>query len=248
MSTRFKIVVPTYNTENWIQRCLLSIRNQVHTNFECIIYNDASTDQTGQKIDEFIRHFNDSRFSVVHNDTNRKALHNIINGFNELDAKSDPESVLMIVDGDDYLFCEYSLSLVDQAYNQSNALLTYGSFIHWPTGEVSFPRNFPPEVVRDNSYRSYKFISSHLRTFKSKLWYSIKDEDLRDEDGSYFKTAWDVAFMIPMLEMAAGRFVYIPNILYVYNRWNPLSDDVINSADQNRVDQLVRSKMPYGAL
>ena len=248
MSTRFKIIVPTYNTENWIQRCLLSIINQVHTNFECIIYNDASTDRTGQKIDEFIAHFNDPRFRVVHNNVNRKALYNIIDGFNKLDTKSDPESVLMIIDGDDYLFCEYSLSAVDQAYEQTESLLTYGSFIHWPTGEVSFPRNFPPEVIRDNSYRSYKFISSHLRTFKSKLWHRIKDEDLRDTDGSYFKTAWDVAFMIPMLEMAAGKFVYIPNILYVYNRWNPLSDDVINTADQNRVDYLIRSRPKYQIL
>ena len=71
---------------------------------------------------------------------------------------------------------------------------------------------------------------------------------MRDEDGSYFKTAWDVAFMIPMLEMAAGRFIYIPNILYVYNRWNPISDDVINAVDQNRVDQLVRSRTAYGEL
>jgi len=248
MTTKFKIVVPTYNTENWIQRCLFSIKNQVHLNYECIVINDASTDETGKKIDEFIQNFGDSRFSVVHNKENKKALYNIVEGFNLLKCKEEPETVLMIIDGDDYLFCEYSLSIVNQAYQKSNALLTYGSFIHWPTGEISFPRNFPLDVVSNNSYRSYKFISSHLRTFKSKLWYSIKDEDLRDVDGSYFKTAWDVAFMMPMLEMAAGRFIYIPNILYVYNRWNPISDDVINASDQNRVEQLVRSKAAYGAL
>jgi glycosyltransferase involved in cell wall biosynthesis len=245
MTIKFKIVVPTYNTENWIQRCLFSIRNQVHANYECIIFNDASTDKTGQKIDEFIQNFGDSRFSVVHNEKNKKALQNIVEGFNQLGCKEDPESVLMIIDGDDYLFCEYSLSTVAQAYKQTNCLLTYGSFIHWPTGEISFPRIFPHEVVENNSYRSYKFISSHLRTFKSKLWYSIKDEDLRDIDGSYFKTAWDVAFMIPMLEMTGGRFLHIPNILYVYNRWNPLSDDVINTADQNRVDNLIRTRIKY---
>jgi len=248
MTTKFKIVVPTYNTEKWIQRCLFSIRNQAHTNYECIIFNDASTDGTGQKIDEFINNFGDNRFSVVHNTENKKALKNIVEGFNQLGCKEDPESVLMVIDGDDYLFCEYSLSLVDQIYENNNPLLTYGSFIHWPTGEVSFPRIFPPEVIRDGSYRSYKFISSHLRTFKSHLWYSIKDEDLRDEDGEYFKTGWDVSFMIPMLEMSGGKFVYIPNILYVYNRWNPISDDVINAKDQARVDNLIRTRKSYKRL
>ena len=54
--------------------------------------------------------------------------------------------------------------------------------------------------------------------------------------------------MMPMLEMTGGKFTYIPNILYVYNRWNPISDDVINSQKQMRVDQLIRTKKPYQKL
>lgn len=248
MTTKFKIVVPTYNTEHWIQRCLMSIRTQSYANYECIVYNDASTDTTGQKIDEFIERFGDSRFQVVHNAENKKALANIVNGFNALKCNEDPESVLMVIDGDDYLFCEYSLEQVAQYYSHTDVMLTYGSFIQWPTGELTFPRVFPQEIVDNGSYRSHPFITSHLRTFKSKLWYNIKDEDLRDDDGSYFKTGWDVAFMLPMLEMAGKRFSYIPNILYVYNRWNPISDDVINSEDQRRVDRLIRTRRRYELL
>jgi glycosyltransferase involved in cell wall biosynthesis len=248
MTTHFKIVVPTYNTENWIQRCLHSIKSQEHKNFECVIYNDCSTDSTGLKIDDFIKNHGDERFNVIHNEKNQKALTNIVSGFSKLNSKDDLESVLMVVDGDDHLFCEYSLSLVHQVYENKNPLLTYGSFIMWPTGELSFPRNFPQEVISNNSYRQHRFISSHLRTFKSKLWNSIKDDDLRDVDGDYFKVGWDVAFMIPMLEMAAGRFVYIPNILYVYNRWNPISDDVIHTSEQQRVDRLIRTKKEYFPL
>jgi len=247
-STKFKIVVPTYNTEQWITKCLYSIYSQQHQNYECLIINDASTDRTGNLIDDFLNKIKDQRFSVIHNQRNEKALKNIVNGFKILETKDEPDSVLMVIDGDDYLFCEYSLSLVDQIYQNSNALLTYGSFVQWPTGELSFDRQFPKEVIENNSYREYKFISSHLRTFKSKLWNSIRDEDLRDEDGEYFRTGWDVAFMIPMLEMASGRFQYVRNILYVYNRWNPISDDVINSSDQLRVDRLVRTRKKYSPI
>jgi glycosyltransferase involved in cell wall biosynthesis len=223
----------------------MSIRTQTYTNYECIIYNDASTDQTGTRINEFMSRFGDSRFRVIHNLENKKALSNITDGFRKLGTLDDPESVLMIIDGDDYLFCEYSLEQVAQHYTNTDILLTYGSFIQWPTGELSFPRVFPPEIIKNNAYREHPFITSHLRTFKSKLWHAIRDEDLRDTDCAYFKTGWDVAFMIPMLEMAAGRFAYIPNILYVYNRWNPISDDVINTSDQGRVDRLVRTRQRY---
>jgi glycosyltransferase involved in cell wall biosynthesis len=246
---RFNIVVPTYNTEHWIARCINSIQNQSHSDFRCIVYNDASTDSTGDVIDEHFAKFPDARFTVVHNTENRKALHNIVEGFKFLETDKDPESVLMVIDGDDFLFSEASLAIVNNVYREYPVLLTYGNHIHWPTGQTRTNcEPFPEEVVRSNAYRDYKFISSHLRTFKSRIWNSIRDEDLRDVDGTYFKTGWDVSFMIPMLEMAGERHVFIPNALYVYNRWNPLSDDVINSADQGRVDRLIRTRPKYSRI
>jgi len=246
---RFNIVVPTYNTEHWIARCLRSIQTQIHQDFRCVVYNDASADGTGTAIEEYFKEFPDSRFTIVHNIENRKALNNIVDGFKLLGTDTDPESVLMVVDGDDFLFSEVSLELVSGVYRDYPVLLTYGNHIHWPTGDTRTNCvSFPEEVIRRSAYREHKFVSSHLRTFKSKLWNSIRDEDLRDEDGSYFKTGWDVSFMIPMLEMASERHVFIPNVLYVYNRWNPISDDVINSSDQGRVDRLIRTRPKYSRL
>lgn len=248
MSVHFKIVVPTYNTEGWIARCLYSIHTQVHKDWQCIVYNDASTDSTKEVIDslDFVK--NDSRFSVIHNEQNVKALQNIVDGFNLLNAKKDPESVLMIIDGDDFLFSEYSLAIVEQAYEQTGCVLTYGNHIHHPTGGKSNCEPIPIDVIQNKQFRNYKFVASHLRTFKSKLWYSIKDEDLRDDDGKYFSVGWDVSFMLPMLEMAGTKFVHIPNVLYCYNRFNPLSDDVIRQIDQHRVEMKIRNMPKYETI
>ena len=79
---KLKIVVPTYNTESWIERCLSSISSQVFKDWECVIINDASTDRTGRVIDSLDFVTEDKRFRVVHNDTNVKALKNIVDGFN----------------------------------------------------------------------------------------------------------------------------------------------------------------------
>ena len=245
---RFKIVVPTYNTENWIARCIQSIMVQSYRDFECVIYNDASTDRTGEVIDSFLAANPDPRFRVVHNEVNVKALENIVNGFKLLGTESEPESVLMVIDGDDFLFSELSLEIVRQAYEQTECLLTYGNHIHHPTGGRSNCEPFPVEVLKNRSFRQYKFVSSHLRTFKSKLWNSIRDEDLRDEDGSYYGVGWDVAFMMPMLEMSAERTIFIPNVLYCYNRFNPISDDQIRQGDQHRVEMRVRQGKRYNYL
>jgi glycosyltransferase involved in cell wall biosynthesis len=245
---KFKIVVPTYNTEHWIARCLQTIQLQTHSDFECIVFDDASTDRTGLVIDRYFEANPDSRFRVVHNTKNVKALANIVEGFRQLESKKDPESVLMVIDGDDFLFSEYVLEIVAHAYEQTGALLTYGNHVHHPTGGKSNCEPLPQEVIANRSFRKYKFVTSHLRTFKSKLWNTIQDEDLRDEDGSYYGSGWDVAFMMPMLEMAAERILFIPNVLYCYNRFNPLSDDQIRQPEQHRIEMRVRNGRKYDLL
>ena len=46
MDNHFKIIVPLYNVEKWIKRCLRSIKLQTYKNFECIIIDDISTDNS----------------------------------------------------------------------------------------------------------------------------------------------------------------------------------------------------------
>jgi glycosyltransferase involved in cell wall biosynthesis len=240
---KFKIVVPVYNAEYWIGRCLYTIYNQQHKDWECVVINDASTDQTANVLNslDFLK---DNRFKIVHNKENVKALKNIVDGFDILNSKSEPESVLMVIDGDDFLFSDYTLTIVKQAYEQTGCVLTYGNHIHYPTGLKSNCEEIPIDIVNSRSYRDYKFVTSHLRTFKSKLWNLIKDEDLRQNE-KYYEAAWDVAFMMPMLEMAGDKFVFIPNVLYCYNRFNPLSDDVVRPGIQHDIEMEIRSKKRY---
>ena len=92
------------------------------------------------------------------------------------------------------------------------------------------------------------FYASHLRTFKSKLWYSIKDEDLRDEAGEYFSAGWDFAFMVPMLEMAQERHIFIDQVLYCYNRFNPISDFRVHSTKQQSAVDVTKKRAKYKRL
>lgn len=46
------VIVPAYNVEGLIKKCLSSILNQTYKNFELVIINDGSTDDTLKKIEE----------------------------------------------------------------------------------------------------------------------------------------------------------------------------------------------------
>jgi len=244
---KFNVVVPVFNSEKWIKECVLSIFLQNMTNYRCCLINDASTDKTGEIIDELKAKQLDERFIIIHNKENVGALTNIINGFSILNSKDEPETVLITVDGDDRLSNPSSFDIVQRTYeNNPNCLLTYGNFIQ-DIGVKSNNCHFPEEINKNRDYRKYKFCTSHLRTFKSKLFYNIKDQDLRDpRTGKYWGVACDVAMLIPCLELAGpDRFIFIEDILYIYNTQNSLSDDKVNNWEQGQVDRYIRTLPKY---
>ena len=49
------IIVPIYNSEKTLRRCLLSIKNQTYQNIEVILVNDGSVDNSVEICNEFVR-------------------------------------------------------------------------------------------------------------------------------------------------------------------------------------------------
>ena len=101
-----------------------------------------------------------------------------------------------------------------------------------------------PGEYRKSGY----WVTSHLRTFRKSLWDRIEDKDLRGDDGQYFKVAWDLAFMYPMIEMADSHVRFIDKILYLYNDLNPLCDGTVNTSEQLRITELIQNKPKYEKL
>lgn len=58
------VIVPVYNVEKYLDRCLSSIQSQTYNNFECIVIDDGSTDNSGVIADVWGR--KDNRFKVLH--------------------------------------------------------------------------------------------------------------------------------------------------------------------------------------
>lgn len=65
MNKCVSVIIPVYNTEEFLQECLQSIADQTFKNLQIIIINDASTDQSNKIIDQFTSQ--DNRFESVTN-------------------------------------------------------------------------------------------------------------------------------------------------------------------------------------
>lgn len=58
------VVVPTYNVQMYLERCLVSLLNQTYPAFELILVDDGSTDASGMICDQYARQ--DARIRVIH--------------------------------------------------------------------------------------------------------------------------------------------------------------------------------------
>jgi glycosyltransferase involved in cell wall biosynthesis len=64
MIPKISIIIPVYNTEVYLSKCINSILTQTFTDFELILVNDGSTDNSGQICDDYAKR--DKRVIVIH--------------------------------------------------------------------------------------------------------------------------------------------------------------------------------------
>jgi len=237
---KFKIIVPAYNVEKWAEKNINSILTQKYQNFEVYYTDDISTDKTF----EIVKKLNNGKIDLVRNTEKKFALQNIVESIDR--SQPDDEDIIVLVDGDDWLSHDNVLDILKKKYEEEDLVLTYGSFVTSNTGQrPGILSMYSDNIIENNLFRQDSWRASHLRTFKYKLWKNIKNEDLRSPDGKYFRMAWDLAIMFPMLEMAGKRFSLIEEPLYVYNMENPISDHKVSRKLQQLTDIYIRSKTPY---
>lgn len=245
MNNKFKIFTPFYNVENWISNNIKSTKYQSYTNFNHILIDDLSTDNSYKIAVENIA--DNNKYKIIKNETKKYALQNFYEQIKN--ENLDDEDIIVILDGDDWLASKDALKILNQHYNKTNCLMTYGSYIEYPSNNKGyFSKKIPQDIIKNNAFREAEWMTSHLRSFKYKVWKNIKEEDLKDSNNNFYKMTCDLAMMFPMLEMCGERSSYVKEILYVYNMSNPLNDYKIDNFMQILLEKEIRTKKKYSKI
>lgn len=242
----FVIVIPSYNNSNYCEQNLLSVLNQNYKNFRVIYIDDSSKDDTYEKVQTIIdRSPIKERVTLIRNSQNQGALKNL---YLAIHSCQDDE-IIATVDGDDFLAHADVLKKLNKVYSNPQVWMTYGNYLDYPSyrQKPQICKPFPKIVIRNNSFRNHEWVSSHLRTFYAGLFKKIDVNDLMFE-GHFLPMGWDLAFMLPMLEMSGKHCRFIEDVLYLYNRSNPINDHKINLTLQSKCANHIYSKEPYARL
>lgn len=238
------LIVPSYQNEKWYKRNVFSLLNQQYENYRVIYTDDASPDATGRLVEDYLKINDlDGKVSLIKNTERKGALENI---YNMIHSCADDE-VCCLVDGDDHLAHNSVLNVLNEAYSDS-VWMTYGSYIDHPQGSRGCSAPYTEAVINANAFRQDRWKASHIRTMRADLFKKIKKNDLLDQNGRFCEAAWDLAIMLPLLEMSGHHHRYIDDLLYIYNNENPIQDYKVKLALQQSLERLIRSKPRYSRL
>ncbi len=240
------IILPVYNSELWISRCIKSILSQSYQNYQIHIINDASTDTTGDKIKEF----NDNRIFYTQNTNNIKSLANYYNTFHKINSEDD--DIIVRLDGDDWFYHDEVLANLIKLYLNTDCWMTYGTWITYPENTVGTHMclEIPHQVDKDNSFRQWGFRFSHLKTHRAWLFKLVHKKDLIDPTtNTFFIACDDLGYIFPMAEMSGKEHIILnPDINLVLNRENPLNEQKVMAPEVRRITSYITQQKPYNRL
>lgn len=207
------IIVPVYNAEKYLRKCLDSILNQTFSNFEILLVDDGSTDNSGTICDQYAEI--DKRVKVSHQENKGVSV-----ARNR--ALSDVQGAYVIfMDGDDYWTSKDCLKqLVDEAI-KNDADIVRGEYIAVdPNGNTLFER----PLNKRKKECAYRLISSvrYLNDVIQGEFFLVlsliryeKVADIRFNENQVFLE--DMDFYLRLL-LQPLKCVFIPIRFYAYRK------------------------------
>lgn len=93
---RFSIIIPVYNVEKYIRRCMASVMNQTYRDYEVIVVDDESPDNSMRIVEEFARTY-PGMITMIHQKNTRQG------GARNRGVREARGEYLLFVDSDDYV-------------------------------------------------------------------------------------------------------------------------------------------------
>ena len=234
------IIVPVYNVEKYLKKCIDSILNQSFQNFELILVDDGSTDSSGEICNEYA--LKDRRVLVIHKENG-----GLSSARNE-GIKASSAEYVGFVDSDDYI----SFSMYEFLYNnliENNADISICGLYNCYENNV-YPQYSKKEFYLLNNEQALK-MALEGKIFSVHAVNKLYRKSLFEDVLFPINKLSEDAFTIPKLLLKSRRVVVntVPLYFYVHrsgtittSSYKKKDLDVIEAYFQNL--KLVEEKCP----
>lgn len=242
MKCKVSIIVPIYNIEKYVERCIKSLINQTYTNIEIILVNDGSKDNSKKIIEKYKKC--DTRIQIINKlngglSSARNAGLNMVTG-----------DYILYVDGDDYLEIDSIEKLMNKISDDIDIIM-FPYIKEYSTKQVKCKLFKEKEILFSNQEVHEYILPYLIGPGVNKISYSPKYMDrLNTAWGKLYKFSCirnikfvdtkeigieDGWYNIQVISNLKGKILYTEDIWYRYEKNNMTS--LLHSYNENFIDK-----------
>ena len=204
-NVKFSIIIAAYNIENYIERSIKSVLSQSYKNYELIVVDDYSTDNTRSKIEKY----KDDIIFIKHK------KNTFLGGTRNTGIEAAKGKYILFLDGDDFLYDDNVLEKLDNLIGDKTVDVIYMGFnmIGKKKGLI-IPRY-------ENCAKEYRIAGDRYTNAWSKCWRRqfLLDNNLRFPENRYYE---DVLFIYNAI-MKSNSFLIADFPVHTYYSGRPNS-------------------------
>ncbi len=209
---KVSVIVPVYNSEIWLQRCIQSVLDQTMNDFELILIDDGSTDSSGKICNHYEKL--DSRVKAIHN------INQGVSRTRNIGIDIAQGDYILFVDSDDYIEKNMLERMTTQIEKSKSDLCICGFQYYFLQNEKRIG-NTPLSSFSGSSAEFYHnmFLQLYEGFFINAPWNKLISRKLIIEGNIRFNnniTIYeDISFCMQLL-LIANHICVIDEALYIY--------------------------------
>ncbi len=219
------IIIPVYNVEDYLEKCVESVLNQTYKNMEIILVDDGATDSSGRICDDLKT--KDDRIKVIH-----KANGGLADARNAAIDVMTGEYVTCI-DSDDWIsedYISYLLSLLLD--NECDISMVQLKKIYKDTDELDQIEEKVEIINKVDAIEFYLYQKKFTASAHCKLYKSSILQKIRYPKGMYYE---DMAVICQLLDMSDKVVVSNQQKYYYYQRETSIMGERFNERKMHRI-------------
>jgi len=209
MGEKISVIVPVYNVEAYLERCVESILQQTYAHFELILINDGSTDSSGQICDHLASQYENIKVYHIENAG--------VSNARNMGIQLATGSWVTFIDSDDFVTQDY-LATLASAVEGVNVGFVIAPLHHIKNGIVTDLPSYSGKTELWSTEETMKELLMTTRTSFFPVAKLFKRDLLADEKfNTNYHLAEDALFLTELLLKTRCSCVFIDKPVYYYD-------------------------------
>ena len=205
---KVSVIIPIYNTEKYLRRCVDSVLNQTFVDYEILLIDDGSTDDSASICHEYAQKYD--RIKAIH------AHHLGVASARNLGLKLAKGKYIMFCDSDDYAEPDWIQTLYETIEKNPDSSV-FSAFLKNNIDEGTEKEVILPNSDNITQMDNTEYYCIYINSLSSFLWNRIYRRDIINKNDLVFPSnllqGEDLLFNIEYMKLCKN-FVHVPKPLY----------------------------------